>query len=1075
MKLLRLLYIWKSPLIILFLVFTLIISTAVLPVPAAEISAANPNPSGSTITVTGNDTNSANPFTNNGNIQITGSLTNNGSLVNNNAINISSQGTFTQGATGNYTGAGTITLDGTLTSNQASGSFIVNTLAVSSGETGLLTGTGTSAVTTGNVNGTLNYTGTGNLSLTTLNLTNYIGYIGTFNNNGNGNVYIATVAVESGNSGHIGGSGPVSLTTANVDGTLQVSSVISGVGFLIKTGGGSLVLRGANTYSGGTTVNAGGLLGDATSLQGNIINNGRVIFSQESAGTYAGTMSGIGSLDVYGDLTLSGTNTYSGGTIIPDGTVRVSSDSNLGDAAGALTLGSTWEGGGLGFHGTLQVTSGFTSTRPVTLEHGGNFDTNGNDLTLAGSITGTGSLTKLGAGTLILSGINTYSGGTTVSAGILQGNTSSLQGNIINNSQVIFNQGSAGTYAGNMSGTGYLVKEGTGTLTLSGNNTYSGGTTVNAGILQGNTSSLQGNITNNNQVTFNQESAGTYAGNMSGSGCLVKEGTGTLTLSGNNTYSGGTLINNGSISINGNMTSPITIGTTGMLKGIGNITGNISNFGTLAPGNSIGTTTITGNYTHNAGAIYQLEVNPAGQSDKLVVTGTATLNGGTVSVLAETGNYNMTTNYTILTAGNVAGTFANVTSNLAFLTPSLSYDSTNVYLLLTRNTTNFTAVATTPNQTSVATAFDRIAPMITGDMTTVMNSLLNLSASSAGYAYAQTGGFTHMAVTEASFFAFNRYLGIISDRIESSFIVDTASSFAGKSLWASLGNTATDANPFTPKNKSLWMKLYGSTGDRKGNDMSSKYGYSALGIIFGYDQKIHDSLLLGICTGYSAAGINMDEMNETGKISGYQASLYMSYLPAPWYINGVVAYGYSLYDTSRKITFDNINRTASADYTGHAITGYVDAGYNLPIKSVCITPFASLQASYLTHNGFMEKGAGDLNLNVGTEHTKSLLNSLGVGVKKGYSTTFGVITPELKIRWLHEFADNDYSSNASFIRYPASSFTVKTDAAPRDSAAISLGMAWTIRDNLDIALTYESTTSGDRMQNAGSLWLRYIW
>ena len=255
--------------------------------------------------------------------------------------------------------------------------------------------------------------------------------------------------------------------------------------------------------------------GDTTSLQSNIIDNANVTFNQATNGAYAGVLSGTGSLTLNGTgtVTLSGANTYSGGTTV---------------SAGSLTGTTT----------SLQ--GNIIDNANVTF----NQATNG---TYAGVLSGAGNLTLNGTGTVTLSGANTYSGGTTVSAGILQGDTTSLQGDIVNNASVTFNQMFSGTYAGNMSGTGSLTKSGTGTVILSGVNTYSGGTTVAAGTLQGDTTSLQGDIVNNGNVTFSQSFDGTYAGVLSGTGNLTKSGTGTMTLSGANTYSGGTTVSAGTL------------------------------------------------------------------------------------------------------------------------------------------------------------------------------------------------------------------------------------------------------------------------------------------------------------------------------------------------------------------------------------------------------------------------------------------------------------------------------------------------------------------------------------------------
>ncbi len=188
----------------------------------------------------------------------------------------------------------------------------------------------------------------------------------------------------------------------------------------------------------------------------------------------------------------------------------------------------------------------------------------GNNTSFAGRITGTGGLTKQGSGTLTLAGINTYTGGTTVSAGTLQGTTTGLQGTITNNAAVVFDQASSGTYAGNMSGSGSLTKTGSGNVTLSGTNTYSGGTTVSGGTLTGTTESLQGTIINNAAVVFDQATSGTYSAVMSGTGTLTKTGSGTVILTASNIYGGGTTISGGTLQLGNGGTTGWIVGNVAM-------------------------------------------------------------------------------------------------------------------------------------------------------------------------------------------------------------------------------------------------------------------------------------------------------------------------------------------------------------------------------------------------------------------------------------------------------------------------------------------------------------------------------
>ncbi|WP_293400041.1 autotransporter-associated beta strand repeat-containing protein [Phenylobacterium sp.] len=174
-----------------------------------------------------------------------------------------------------------------------------------------------------------------------------------------------------------------------------------------------------------------------------------------------------------GTLVLTGTNTYTGGTLVNQGVLQVSQESSLG--AGGLTLDG----------GTLRTSVGLA--RAVTLGAAGGTITPSVTSTFSGPITGVGRLTKGGTGILRLTGTHTYSGGTTISGGALAlgdgAIAGSITGDVLNNAQLIFNNPGAQTFDGLISGSGQVRKSGGGTETLTGANTYAGATTVSVGTL----------------------------------------------------------------------------------------------------------------------------------------------------------------------------------------------------------------------------------------------------------------------------------------------------------------------------------------------------------------------------------------------------------------------------------------------------------------------------------------------------------------------------------------------------------------------------------------------------------------
>jgi len=900
---------------------------------------------------------------------------------------------------------------------------------------------------------------------------------GTLTNNGN---FISNVIVT--NNGTFNNS---------TDASVNIQDGFSNKAGATLTNNGYTWLNGGTLTNSGTfTNNPGAYYGSAettTNSAGGILTNSGRLISRWMSNSGTITNENTGYLYCYDTMTnKAGATLTNNGTIDNEGTLTNKAGATLTNN-GNLINSSSW-GVTMTNDGILNNNTGATLTNSNTFTNNGTLNNQGAiNVTSTGFLTQGAAATYTGSGSIGLAGTLTNNQG----AGTLSVTTLDVSSTATG---VLAGSGATVIATGNVSGT--LNYTGTGslsctTLDLSGgtfNNNGSGTVSITKATVAGGQTGTIGGAGGIGLTTADVDGALTVSSVISGPGSLTKTGSGTLTLSGANTYTGGTFVNGGSLSVTGTLASSIIIGASGILSGAGTITGNVINNGTIAPGSSIGTMTVAGNYTHNAGAVYQVEANSSGQSDKLIVTGTATLNGGTVSVLAEPGDYKVSTNYTILTAGSVTGTFGNVTSDLAFLTPSLSYGSTNVYLLLTRNTTGFADVAATSNQYAVASSLDRIPSSATGDMADVINTLLGMSASGARGAYDQMGGLSQAALTGVTFSQFSQYMNLISGRMGGfvsggprgafaglplmlSSRTDTGSD-AGNTLMTALSNAARGSDA---RSWGLWAQGYGSLGERRGGDISSRYNYDTAGFSAGFDRVITPSVLLGVSLGYSSTKTDMKDLPDDATIQSYQGSLYGIYKNSPFHVSGIAAYGYNRYDTRRNIAFGTVTRRASALYSGHTIGGYIEGGYRIAAPAVDIIPLASFAGTYLMRDSFHERDAGALALDADSDHTSSLVSSLGVRFTKDYATPSGTLTPELKLTWDHEFMDDDYVLNASFAGYPLSTFTVRGDRPDRDSLGAGFGLAWQTKENISLHLTYDGNFTGDNTQHAGIAGIRYRW
>ena len=402
-------------------------------------------------------------------------------------------------------------------------------------------------------------------------------------------------------------------TAANT--TLTLRGTVSGAGGLIKWGEGTLALSGTGSWTGGTLVTAGTVRADAAGalpwdtayvLTGGKLDlngyplsmsllagsggevalgaGGDLTVNQTQDSIFAGTITGAGGIlvkDGSGTLLLTGTNSHSGGTSIVGGTLAIVADANLGEASAPVLISGA----------TLATLADVTSSRPIFLQGAGTIETAaGTTFTAAGTILGD-QLVKQGWGTLVLTGSAAHSGGTVIAAGTLQigngGTTGELAGNVVNEALLSFNRSNDYSFSGVISGSGAVIQAGTGTTILTGHNTYSGGTVIQAGALQvsndgnlgasgtaiaflGGALRFGGSFSTDRTVLLVGDGTidtnghdGTLTGGVYGYGDLIKAGAGTLTLTSASGYrntivEAGTLIGDAA-SISGNVTANGTV------------------------------------------------------------------------------------------------------------------------------------------------------------------------------------------------------------------------------------------------------------------------------------------------------------------------------------------------------------------------------------------------------------------------------------------------------------------------------------------------------------------------------------
>ncbi len=646
------------------------------------------------------------------------------------------------------------------------------------------------------------------------------------------------------------------------------------------------------------------------------------------------------------------------------------------------------------------------------------------------------------------------------------------------------------TLSGAISGGGAVTKAGDGTLIFAVANTYSGGTTISAGTLQGTTTSLQGAMTNNAAVVFDQDVDGTYIGVISSGGSVTKLGTGSVTFSGANTYAGATAVNAGTLAVNGSLGAGlVTIGAGGTLGGSGHIGGSVVSHGTTAPGNSIDTLFVAGDYTLATGGTLDVEVERAGaatNSDLVDVAGAAILEAGStvrVTDISAGGNVIQTNDtFTVVAAvGGVTDQGATVTDTSALLNFTPAVVGTD-YILTAHQVSTLAAAATGGNNGSVAAAIDADSDAAAGDYGTLINNLMLLPAGQLDRALAQLGGQAHMAAGDAVFSSASQMTGVLTNHLggrRAGAPVPSGQTACGPDTSLMLADAAYDPfllaqvidrarqEPEEPAAAETMTYFFAQPfGDFYTKDTTAnQLGYRAdtAGIQFGMDRLVSPHALVGLSGGYGHTEVDIRRGGGGARIDTFRIGPYASLFDDRAFVDAAVSYGAHWNEMHRKMLFGGINRTAESDYVGHDMTAYLGGGYRFNLGEYAVTPNASAQYTWYRRRGFSETGAGAANLTVDPDTSQSMLSRIGLSISRVFTCKSVKVCPEAFGGWWHEYL-GDQSLDAHFAQGVARFRTEREFS--RDGAYYGAGVSVLLKKNVSAYVRWQGTVSNLDESNA---------
>src|SRR5690554_774151 len=643
-----------------------------------------------------------------------------------------------------------------------------------------------------------------------------------------------------------------------------------------------------------------------------------------------------------------------------------------------------------------------------------------------------------------------------------------------------------------------LAKYGLGTLVLSGNNTYGGNTLLYEGSLQIAGNSALGNHTldifqgtslsyaagatlyNPMQLRPHPDptstppsdslhwlvasGAATQAGTANGSVPVIKQGAGTLYLMGFGFNTALTTVAQGTLAVGNFMAGPVQVNAGARLAGPGTIQHiTVQPGGTLAPGmtpGDIDTLMVIGDLNLHSGAVLEADVDARGRADLVQVLGIARLNGQ-VRAMAGAGPWQPHTDYTLLhAAGGLDDTrFTSVSSNMSFLTPSLSYDAEHVYLRLDRNDTPLDEVADTPTEKEVADAID------TEDNPDVYDKVIVMDKDQAKEAYRQLSGSWHASVLS----------GIVED---SRFVRQAA-----------LFNTPRGLVDHGPSGRRFWGQAFHSDGHRQDDKGAPADKRKLNGLVLGVSHPISDSLHANAYIGMQDSRMRRDRAMATARVSTLHAGAALggNWAGAAWAVGA--AHSWHRIQSHRNLAVAGLRDALSSGYRGRTMQGFAElvapvrwmastlqslsAEPQRLLAEPTLAPFARVAWVHSQLGEHTEDG-GSAALAVRAARSSVVFSKVGLQASHPVHIPGGEATIKAELAWRHAGGSTDTVSRQAFRDgITRREFTSYGHPVARQAWSLQLGLDATWHKHRRLIVGYAGQYATGRQDHGARLNLKW--